>query len=63
VKRLDLNSNEILTSPYFYLKSNDIVYVEPNKNKIQSTSRLTEWLPVLLSGLSLAIIIVDRISP
>jgi polysaccharide export outer membrane protein len=63
VKRLDLNSNEILTSPYFYLKSNDIVYVEPNKNKIQSTSRLTEWLPVLLSGLSLAIIIIDRVNP
>lgn len=28
---LDLNSSETLTSPYFYLKQNDYVYVSPNK--------------------------------
>lgn len=62
VKRLDLNSNEILTSPYFYLKTNDIVYVEPNKSKIRSTNRISEWLPVVFSGLSLAAIIFDRLT-
>lgn len=29
--RLNLNSKEALTSPYFYLRQNDYVYVEPNK--------------------------------
>ena len=29
--RLDLNSSDLLTSPYFYLKQNDYVYVQPNK--------------------------------
>jgi polysaccharide export outer membrane protein len=29
--RIDLNSAEVLTSPYFYLKQNDYVYVSPNK--------------------------------
>ena len=29
--RLNLNDSEILTSPYFYLKQNDYIYVEPNK--------------------------------
>lgn len=28
---LDLNSSEVLTSPYFYLKQNDYIYVAPNK--------------------------------
>lgn len=28
---LDLNSSDILTSPYFYLRQNDYIYVEPNK--------------------------------
>ncbi len=28
--RLDLNKAETLTSPYFYLKQNDYIYVEPN---------------------------------
>ena len=31
--RLDLNSKDILNSPYFYLKQNDIIYVEPDKVK------------------------------
>lgn len=29
-KRLNLNSSDVLTSPYFYLQQNDYVYVEPN---------------------------------
>lgn len=61
IKRLNLNSNDLLTSPYFYLKSNDIVYVEPNKVRIAGTSRANQWLPVVLSGLALAVIVADRI--
>ena len=29
--RFNLNSSDILSSPYYYLQQNDIVYVEPNK--------------------------------
>lgn len=29
--RLDLTSQELLNSPYFYLQQNDVIYVEPNK--------------------------------
>lgn len=29
--RFDLTSSEVLSSPYYYLQQNDIVYVEPNK--------------------------------
>lgn len=29
--RLDLNSADLLTSPYFYLRQNDYIYVEPNQ--------------------------------
>ena len=36
--RLDLNSSEVLTSPYFYLQPNDYIYVEPNKIR-QDNSR------------------------
>lgn len=61
LKRLNLNSSELFTSPYYYLKSNDIVYVEPNKAKVASTSRSTQWLPILLSGLSFAAIVADRL--
>lgn len=59
--RLNLNSTELFNSPYYYLKTNDVVYVEPNKSKVASTSRTMQWIPILLSALSLGIIAVDRI--
>ncbi len=39
--RFDLTSAETLTSPYFYLKQNDVVYVEPNKAQ-KSSSRYSQ---------------------
>lgn len=59
--RLNLNSTELFGSPYYYLKSNDVVYVEPNKNKVASVSRAQQWIPILLSALSLGVIVADRI--
>jgi polysaccharide export outer membrane protein len=35
-RRINLNSNELLISPDFFLKANDVVYVEPNKAKVMS---------------------------
>ncbi len=61
ITRINLNSGELFTSPYYYLQSNDIVYVEPNKAKVASTSRASQWLPVIFSGLSLAAIVADRL--
>lgn len=60
--RLNLNSTELFNSPYFYLKSNDVVYVEPNKSKVASTGRSQLWLPIVISALSLGVIVVDRLT-
>jgi len=46
--RLNLNSDEIFTSPYFYLQQNDVVYVEPNTVKSISSQNI----PLYLSSLS-----------
>jgi polysaccharide biosynthesis/export protein len=61
IKRLNLNSKEIFTSPYYYLLPNDIVYVEPNETKVASASNTRLWLPVVLSGLTLAAVILEII--
>ena len=58
VKRLDLSSSDILTSPYYYLKTNDVVYVEPRKEKIDATSRTQQLLPIILSAASLIAVVV-----
>lgn len=53
--RFDMRSSEMFQSPYFYLKQRDIIYVEPNKNKIQnSDNTLIRNLGILSSLVSLA---------
>jgi polysaccharide export outer membrane protein len=61
IKRINLNSQELFSSPYYYLQSNDIVYVEANKSKIASQSNSRQLLPIVLSGISLATIVLDRV--
>lgn len=61
VKYIDLNSKNFLLSPYYYLQPNDVIYVESNKNKVASVGRGTRLLPVFLSGLSVVILLVDRV--
>jgi len=55
IKRLDLTSRDILTSPYYYLQSNDILYVEPAQNRL-AREKSNQTLPIVLSALSLVII-------
>ena len=61
VKRLNLNSSKILQSPYYFLKSNDVIYVEPGKAKVSSTSVTQQRLPIALSALSLILIILVNV--
>jgi polysaccharide export outer membrane protein len=61
IKRLNLNSSEIFNSPYYYLKANDIVYVEANKARIATSTRTTQLLPIFLTALSFIAIMLDRI--
>lgn len=60
VKRINLNSIELLSSPYYYLKSNDVVYVEANRSKVASSGRGQYWIPAVLSALSFLAIIFDH---
>jgi polysaccharide export outer membrane protein len=61
-KRIDLNSNNLLNSAYYNLKPNDVVYIEPNKAKVMSASRLYQLLPAIVSGLSVLVVVIDRLT-
>lgn len=61
-RRLNLNSNSILQSPYYYLKTNDVIYVEPNQAKIASASKSRQVLPVIFGALSFTAVIIDRLT-
>jgi polysaccharide export outer membrane protein len=61
VKRLNLNSSGLLESPYFFLRSNDVIYVEPGKAKVSSTDQSRQYLPIIFSGLSIIVVILTSL--
>jgi polysaccharide biosynthesis/export protein len=62
VKRLNLHSADLFTSPYYYLKPNDIVIVEPDKARVATANPARQWLPIIFSGLSVVVIGLDRLT-
>ncbi len=54
---IDLKSNNLFTSPVYYLQQNDIVYVEPNYARSQSASaNQNTGLFISIAGLLISII-------
>jgi polysaccharide export outer membrane protein len=57
IVRLDLNDARIISSPYYYLQQNDIIYVEPNKAKAKNSdigSSTSLWFTTVSIVISLA---------
>ena len=46
---IDLRSDALFNSPYFYLKPNDMLYVEPNKSKVRSSTDALRFTSISLS--------------
>uniref|UniRef100_F4C899 Soluble ligand binding domain n=1 Tax=Sphingobacterium sp. (strain 21) TaxID=743722 RepID=F4C899_SPHS2 len=59
--RLDLNKKETINSDYFYLKQNDIVYVEPDKMKEKQATMNVRTISIIASFTSVAIVAISRL--
>ena len=60
--RLNLNSKDLINSPYYFLRQNDVIYVEPDKSKaIQLDAYRTRNITIAVSLISLLVIIASRI--
>jgi len=50
---VNFNSADIFNSPYFYLQQNDVIYIRPNKSKVNTVrdpaSRFLPWVSTLVS--------------
>lgn len=57
MERIDLTKSDFLNSSAYYLSQNDVVYVEPNKTRINS-SAIGPNLTVGISALSLIVTII-----
>ncbi|MFO0357171.1 MAG: polysaccharide biosynthesis/export family protein [Sphingobacteriaceae bacterium] len=56
--RVDLTNKDLFSSPVFYLQQNDVVYVEPNRAKINSAAINTSNVSLVVSVISLLITMV-----
>lgn len=61
--KVDLRSKEFFESEYYYLHSNDIVYVEPGKGKIASADSWYRILPIVFSGMTAVALFMQRVIP
>lgn len=52
IVRLNINNRAILNSPYFYLKQNDVIYVEPDKAKSIEYSPNNRLMPLVVASIS-----------
>jgi polysaccharide export outer membrane protein len=59
---LNLNTKDIISSPYYYLRPNDVVYVEPNKAKAAGSDAVhNRNITIIASALSVLLVIASRI--
>ncbi|PSK91461.1 polysaccharide biosynthesis/export family protein [Taibaiella chishuiensis] len=61
--RFNLNSTDLIQSPYYYLRQGDVVYVEPGKGKAAATdASMVRTYGIIASTLSLLVIIATRVN-
>lgn len=59
VGRLDMTENDIFKSPFYYLRQNDIVYVEPTYRQVKAAGFITSYtgiISIITSVISLYLI-------
>jgi len=59
IGKLNLLSKEIFNSPFFYLRNNDVVYVEPVKARFISRSGIPQYVNIVAIGLSVILTAVN----
>jgi polysaccharide export outer membrane protein len=57
--RINILNNSVFASPYFYLQSNDVLYIEPRIQKAYSSSQAIILIPIISSVLTTLLLIFN----
>ena len=59
--RVNLYSSDLFSNPYYYLRQNDIVYIEPDKAKTSALNAPTRTtIGLILSAITVAVLAISR---
>lgn len=56
--RFNLNNSNLFTSPFYYLKQGDVVYVEPNRQKVAATDVASVRRVTILTALATVLVVL-----
>ena len=59
--RLSLYDKSLLSSPYYWLQSGDLIYVQPNKTKVNTNTTFFQVWPTIISSASIFLVILNQI--
>ena len=59
--RLSLYDKSLLSSPYYWLQSGDLLYVQPNKTKVNTNTTFFQVWPTIISSTSILLVIFNQI--
>lgn len=57
IARINLRTEEVLNSPYYYIRHGDLIYVEPLKEKATNTDQRIQLAPIVLSAISTTLVL------
>lgn len=58
--KIDLTQRDIFSQPYYYLRSNDIIYVPPVKGRVSQSEDFWRVAPLIISTITLITLIFFR---
>ena len=58
---IDLTSRDLFNSQYYYLHSNDLLYVEPVSGKVSNSDNFYKIVPIAVSAVTLIIVVLTRL--
>lgn len=61
IGRVNLLNRDVFTSPYYYVRNGDLIYVEPTKAKATFTDRSVQLVPIITSVATALIVFLNLI--
>jgi polysaccharide export outer membrane protein len=55
--RIDITKRDVFTSPFYYLRTGDLIYVEATSGRLTATDRIYQLAPIIINSLTLCVLI------